>query len=256
MTALILAAALIGDARQISLQASPVSWGDDCFSLIAAPASLARIEAACSGLSFRSGGGGRSFEGAWGGPLGPIHAGAAAGTGTFGSDSTFAALGAALVITGTPQGFLEGFFGPSITVGAALDASWTDGDSASIAASASVQFSVFPTFAIGAAIRDAGVVVAEGREYDACGDYGATYIFNRDFRAMFSYSRSRAKLGGQLDISRAIAVRAGTDGTSWAAGAGLSLGRITLDLSAAFDDSSVSSSGSVLLDIGGDEPWN
>jgi hypothetical protein len=255
MTALLLAAALIGDARQISLQASPVSWGDDCFSLIAAPASLARIEASCSGLSFRSGGG-RSFEGAWGGTLGPIHAGAAAGTGTFGSDSTFAALGAALVITGTPQGFLEGFFGPSITVGAALDASWIDGDSASIVASASVQFSVFPTLAIGAAIRDAGVVVAEGREYDACGDYGATYIFNRDFRAMFSYSRNTAKLGGQLDISRAIAVRAGTNGTSWSAGAGLSLGRITLDLSAAFDDSSVSPSGSVLLDIGGAEPWN
>lgn len=253
---LLLAALLSSDARLYSLQASPVSWGSDCFSMRTAPASLTRIEGAGTGISLRTRDDGSSFEAAWAAGLGDIYAGAAAGTGTWEGDTSFATLGAACVLTGNPQGFLEGFFGPSICVGAALEGSWIDGDSASFAATASAQFSVFPTFALGASVRDIPVVAADGREFHPCGDYGATYIFNREFRAMFSYSRDRARFGGQLSVTRALALRAGTDGRSWSTGAGFSAGDFTLEVSAVFDDSSVSPCATLLLDLGGDETWD
>jgi hypothetical protein len=253
---LLLASLLATDARSISLQASPVSWGSDCFSVRTSPASLTRMEGVCTGFSLRSRDSGDGFEGSCASLLGKIYAGAAAGTGTWGGDTTFVCAAAAYVLTGTPQGFLEGFFGPSICAGASLEGSWIGGDSASLAATGSLQFSVFPTFAIGASIREIPLVLAEGREMSSFVDYGATYIFNRDFRAMFSYSRDRARFGGQLAVSRALSLRAGTDGRSWSAGAGISLGRLTLDIAADFDDSTVSPCASVLFDIGGAEPWN
>jgi len=252
---LLLLAALVSDSRLDGLQAAPVSWGDDCLSLRSAPASLSRLEATRIGLYALSGNDGSSFEGAAGLTLGAVRLGIDCGSGSTGADTSFAAAGAAFVLTGDPRGFLEGFFGPSISIGGVLETSWTGNGEPTTGASASVQFSVFPTFALGAALRDVCIEEADGRELDMRGEYGATYIFNRDFRACMSYSEGRASVGCELAVSRPFAVRAGTDGEKWSAGTRVSWGDLTLDLAALFDDSTVSSSASILFDIGGESPW-
>jgi len=257
LSAALLAASVIGfDAAGLCLHASPVSWGGSCTTLAESPAGLARIEGPQAAVSAYSTGTGSTF-GLYGAiPAGRFSIGAGAGRDTADPGFTSASAGASFVVTGNPHGFMEGFFGPSISAGASMEMTAHPGDSTRVLATASMQFSVFPTFAIGAAARGIPVLLPDGDESDVCGDYGMTYIFNRDFRLSASASDGRGRLGAELQVMKQICVRTGADDRTWAAGAGLNLGTVEADITVVFGDSTAHLAASVLYEFGEGSPWD
>lgn len=176
-----------------------------------------------------------SIVGAAAGPLGSRHYSAAAGWSRSGDgpDTLFASLGTATTLRGDPVGFMEGVFGPSITLGGSLGYVVADGQADDVSmffADLGFQFSVFPTVAIGAnmsGIRLAGDRIGERRT-----DYGFSTIFDKRFRGHFSVTGGRPAVGFELGVRDWLTVRAGSDGTSWNSGASISAGPLTLDWAA------------------------
>jgi len=139
------------------------------------------------------------------------------------SDTMAVSLGTARTLKGNPVGFMDGVFGPSITVGGKLEyLSPTDarGDGM-LSLTAGMQFSVFPTIALGvnvSGLRLAGENLA-GRRVD----YGFTTIFDRRFRGHFSVNAGRPAVGFELEVKEWLKTRTGSDGTSWNSGISLLL---------------------------------
>jgi hypothetical protein len=183
-------------------------------------------------------------------PVGPLFASLAAGAS--GGDSLSVDAAVAMVVTGDPVGFMEGYFGPSICVGAGGCAELLpDGDE--LTASAGIQFSVFPTLAVGMTVASIPVSTPAGSGIGARTEWGASYIFSREFRVHVSSSPDGTAIGAELRPAEMLRVRTGTSGDDWRAGATLLAGRFSLDYGAAVSDSTVSHTVSIRVAIGGGE---
>ncbi len=152
--------------------------------------------------------------------LGSTHCGAGLGWTRSGSDPD--TLDASLIIAetlrGDPVGFMDGVFGPSISVGASLGFALTDETEPlnMLSASLGLQFSVFPTVAIGANVSNLRIFGDKLRDREI--GYGFSTVFHRGFRGHFSVTGSRPSLGFDLSINDWLSVRTGSDGLSWNAG--------------------------------------
>lgn len=167
------------------------------------------------------------------GRIGPGHYGAAAGwtRNESGPDTLAFSLGAARTLKGDPVGFMDGVFGPSISVGGSLDYfavnEDTGGSSGMLCAQLGFQFSVFPTVAIGADMS--GIRLAGDRLRERRVDYGFTTVFDKRFRGHFSVTDGDPSVGFELGVNDWLEVRSGSDGASWNSGASLSLGWFGID---------------------------
>jgi hypothetical protein len=167
------------------------------------------------------------------GRLGSGHYGAAAGwiRNEWGPDTLAFSLSAARTLKGDPVGFMDGVFGPSISVGGSLDFITADddieGSASMLCGQLGLQFSVFPTVAIGADMS--GVRLAGDRLRERRIDYGFTTVFDKRFRGHFSVTDGDPSVGFELGVNDWLEVRSGSDGSSWNSGASLTLGWIALD---------------------------
>jgi hypothetical protein len=154
--------------------------------------------------------------------LGGNHYGAAAGLirSEFEPDTVQVALIAARTLKGDPIGFMEGVFGPSISIGGSLGLTVTDDDAGSysemISAGLGFQFSVFPTIAIGANVSN--LRLAGDSLQERVIGYGFSTVFDRKFRGHFTVTNGKSALGFDLNINDWLTVRTGSDGSSWNAG--------------------------------------
>lgn len=235
----------------------PYAWSDDPASCLQAPAGLVRITGTgftvYSGASDADNG---SLVAAAAGMLGGGHYGAGAGwvrTET-GPDTLMASLSAARTLKGDPIGFMEGVFGPSISVGGTLGFITTDddgvNDDAMLSADLGFQFSVFPTVAIAAQIS--GIRLAGDSLRSMNVNYGFSTIFDRRFRGHFSVSRGNPAVGFELGVRDWLTVRSGSDGSSWNSGVSLEIDRFSLDWAVILDDTDCRQLLGITADFGGD----
>lgn len=249
-----------------AMAVSPYSWADDPGAWMEAPACLVRAEVWEVG-AFGSVGNLES-EADWTedlsgtlaavGPAGALCAGAALSGAGGQADTLGGGVAAALLLTGDPVSFMEGFFGPSVSVGAALAArrmSEGDGAGGELLVSGSAQVAFFPTFCIGLGARPSRVA-AWGpdslRSGDSYGGVGAscTYIFGRELRGHLGFGKGGASVGADLKVSDLLTVMAGTDGSFWGCGLSASSGRITADYGLSLTDASASHSAGLWLKLG------
>lgn len=152
--------------------------------------------------------------------LGSIHCGAGLGWTRSGSDpdTLDASLSIAETLRGDPVGFMEGVFGPSISVGASLGLALTDETEPlnMLSASLGLQFSVFPTVAIGVNVSNLRIFGDKLRDREI--GYGISTVFHRGFRGHFSVTKCRPSFGFDLSVNDWLSVRTGSDGLSWNAG--------------------------------------
>ncbi len=215
-----------------SLSVHPAAWGCGVETSQAAPAGLARIE----GFELAATGARADGEGSvgllGGSRLGPIHfsAGGCLDGGIEAEDggSEFF-VSVARVVTGDPVGFIEGFYGPSIAVGASATAALPGEGDPIMTGVANVQFSVFPTFALGLAVSGLPISVPGEVENETGLEWAATYIFSRELRVHAALSGGDASIGAEVRVGDHLRARSGTDGTDWSAGAGLVAGDFSVD---------------------------
>jgi hypothetical protein len=138
-------------------------------------------------------------------------------------------LSLAKVITGNPIGFMEGLFGPNISAGGYIEMVHTSGDSGgtSLLGGGGLQFSVFPSSAVGVTGRN--LLISGERTSEAEWEYGITHVFNRDIRGHLTLREGDVEVGADLVLMQDFRISTGTDGSSWSMGAGLETGRFILD---------------------------
>lgn len=210
------------------------AWSDDASSCLTAPAGLVRImETQFSVYSTASDIDNNNIFAASAFKLGSHHYGAAAGwiQSETDPDTLQAFLSAARTIKGDPVGFMEGVFGPSISIGGSLGFAITDDDSGHcsemLSAGLGFQFSVFPTVAIGANVSNLRLF-GEKLDERVIG-YGFSTVFDRRFRGHFTVTNGKSALGFDLDVNDWLTVRTGTDGSSWNTGVSLEHEWLKLD---------------------------
>lgn len=146
-------------------------------------------------------------------------------------DTLQAAVITARTIKGDPVGFMEGVFGPSISIGGKLSLTVTDNDSVRcsemLSGSFGFQFSVFPTVAIGANVSD--LRLCGDRLHDRVIGYGFSTVFDRRFRGHFSVTNGKSAVGFDLGVNDWLTVRTGTNGSSWNSGASIDFNWLRLD---------------------------
>ncbi len=152
--------------------------------------------------------------------LGSIHCGAGLGWTRSGSDpdTLDVSVSIAETLRGDPVGFMEGVFGPSISVGTSIGFVLTDETEPEnmLSASLGLQFSVFPTVAIGVDISNLRLFGEKLRDREI--GYGFSTVFHKGFRGHFSVTGSKPSFGFDLSINDWLSVRTGSDGLSWNAG--------------------------------------
>ncbi len=207
----------------------PAAWASSALELFDAPAGLSRLVGPGTGGWVRSYRDGPGEIGVFGGlplPGDRFSAGALVSVDTEIDDFEFA-LGGSWVVTGDPIGFMEGLFGPSIVLGCsggAID----PGEGLEPFATASLQFSMFPSFALGAA----STWSADARPRMSL---GFTHVFNRAFTLNAGFTPESPEIGAVLRISPDLSFTAGTGGKDWHSGVLLDAGPFRVDLSVVFD---------------------
>ncbi len=212
----------------------PWAWSEGPLEGLRAPAGMVRseeieLEAAVDA----TGDGPGSVSAAASLPMGGLVLGGGAGTemGEGSPDTIWAAAAAAVTVRGDPIGFMEGVFGPSISVGATLGYAGT-GDSGeepgrdALEAGVSAQISVFPTVAVGAGYT--GLTLIGDDVLPRSLGYGATSVFTRELRGHLSVRDRRVSVGLELDAGGGLTVRSGADDRAWRAGADLEAGPVLL----------------------------
>ncbi len=235
MLSLMLAASLLFPSPStLGKGVHPSAWARSALELFEAPAGLSRLEyGQVHGWVWSEGTEG--FRGSVSGGL-PVSEGVfalgASVAGRTDLDSYAVAAGGSWVITGDPIGFMEGLFGPSIVLGASGGLQDT-GEGAGPFATASAQFSMFPSFALGAAShwRDSK---------RASVSFGFTHVFNRAFTLNASISRGDPEIGAVLRVSPGLGVSAGTNGKAWHSGVSVERGPFVLDLAVVLTEDTVS----------------
>lgn len=169
---------------------------------------------------------------------GSIHCGAGLGWTRSGSepDTLDASLSVAETLRGDPVGFMEGVFGPSISVGASLGYALTDETEPGnmLSASMGLQFSVFPTVAVG--VNFSNLRIFGDKLRDRKIGYGISTVFHRGFRGHFSVTESKPSFGFDLSINDWLSVRTGSDGSSWNAGLSAYLRSFRVDWAVMLDN--------------------
>lgn len=242
-----------GSAEALAVAAWPSAWGDSPSTAYEAPAGISRIEGVDLSASWLDGSGSYAAAGA-GTRTGPVFsslvlgwAEAQGGPGD-GSDPVSATAACAWVATGDPAGFIEGFFGPSIALGAACRVVREDGGNEALG-SAGLQFAIFPTFSLGASVVDIPLSAPPGTEADT--HWGATYIFTRELRVHASVSDDGPALGAELDVTPWLRAATGSDGDAWNAGAAVDVGRFNIGYGLSLGDSSAVHAVTVECGFGG-----
>lgn len=260
LTALLLSASTAwsgaGSAGAVSVAAWPSAWGNSSSTAYEAPAGISRIEGMDLSASFleASGGSAAVCAGAGTGPVFSAFclgwAEASGGPGDA-SDPVSATAACAWVVTGDPVGFIEGFFGPSIALGAACRAVRDDAGNEALG-SAGLQFSIFPTFSLGVSAVDIPLSAPSGTEVAT--HWGATYIFTRELRVHASVSDDGPALGAELDVTPWLRAGTGSDGDAWNAGFSVDIGKFTAGYGLSLEDSSAVHAVTVECGFGG-ESW-
>ena len=219
----------------------PYAWSNDASSCLIAPAGLVRItETQFSVYSTVSDIDNNSFVAASVFEIGGNHYGAAAGLqhSETESDTVQIALITAKTIKGDPVGFMEGVFGPSISIGGSLGLTVTDDDAGNFSEMVSgglgIQFSVFPTIAIGANVSNLRFY-GESLLEKTIG-YGFSTVFDRKFRGHFTVTNGKSALGFDLNVNNWLTVRTGSDGSSWNAGVSIEHEWLKLDWAVILND--------------------
>jgi hypothetical protein len=152
------------------------------------------------------------------------------------ADTTLAKICAARVLTGDPVAFIEGFFGPSVSLGVSAgirhiadhDLSFTGLEAAS-----NLQIAVFPTFCAAITVRGSGLAGSGDDGFGPSSEvdmgYAFSYVFNRSLRGHLSGGEGEVALGADLRLGSAVSVRTGSDWESWSTGLRLSLSRVSID---------------------------
>jgi len=172
--------------------------------------------------------------------LGGNHYGAAAGWIRSESepDTVQVALIAAKTLKGDPVGFMEGVFGPSISIGGTLGLTVTDDGadnySDMLSADLGFQFSVFPTVAIGANVSN--LRLYGDSLWERVIGYGFSTVFDRKFRGHFTVTNGKSALGFDLNVNDWFTVRTGSDGSSWNAGVSFEHEWLKLDWAVILND--------------------
>lgn len=207
----------------------PAAWASSPRELFEAPAGLSRLGNPEAGAWVRSHGDGPAEIGAFGGlplPGDRFSAGALVFADSEADDFGFA-LGGAWVLTGDPIGFMEGLFGPSIVLGCSGGA-FDEGGGLDPFATASVQFSMFPSFALGAS----STWRTEARPAMSL---GFSHVFNRAFTLNAGFTPDSPEIGAVLRVSPNLSFTAGTGGSDWHSGVLLQSGSLHLELSVVLD---------------------
>lgn len=122
------------------------------------------------------------------------------------SQSGVAQIAGSYIVTGDPIGFMQGLYGPSITVGFSSRYLFADSlpeDSSSFDVDAGFQFSLFPSFAIGMMFTD----ILNNYEVTT----GFTNVFNRNLKGHVAFTEDSWQVGCELSITRYFKVFSGTD---------------------------------------------
>lgn len=217
------------------------AWSDDASSCLTAPSGLVRItDTQFAVYSTASNIDNNNIFAAAAFKLNSHHYGAAAGWTRSESepDTLQAVLLAARTIKGDPVGFMEGVFGPSISIGGSLGFAITDNDSGHssemLSGGLGFQFSVFPTIAIGANISNLKLY-GESLHEKVIG-YGLSTVFDRRFRGHFTVTNGKSTLGFDLGVNDWLTVRTGSDGSSWNTGVSFEHEWLKLDWAVILND--------------------
>ncbi len=242
------------------------SWADGPLSWMEAPACLVRAEVWQAGVAGRLGNNASDAE--WsserggrlaaGGPFGDLYAGAVLGASAGSADTLGASAAAAWLVTGDPISFMEGFFGPSVSLGASLEARSTSrggGRGGELLASSSAQVAFFPTFSLGLGIRPSRVVGWGPDSLRSEDGYtgleaSCTYIFGRELRGHLGFGSGGASVGADLRVSDMVTVMAGTDGGFWGCGISARAGRLMADYGIRLTTGSASHAAGLWLKLG------
>lgn len=216
------------------------AWSDDAASCLIAPAGLVRMTE--SEFSVYSSGSDLNNSGLFAAAavkMESIFSGAGIGwiRSETESDTLDVMLSLAKTVRGDPVGFMEGVFGPSISLGASLGFTMTGDDNETenmLSASFGFQFSVFPTIAIGLDISS--LRLYGDRLHDREIGYGFTTVLDREFRGHFSVTEGRPALGFDMDVNDWLSVRTGSDGSSWNSGVSFSYDIFRMDLAVLLGD--------------------
>ena len=229
----ILAGGFFSDGRGTGCAAGPAAWAASVSSGLEVPAGLVRLEGweCFSGMQVHGSGDRSRFLAGYGMNPGSFSAafGLGYGSGDGAPDTLVAVASMAKVLIGNPIAFMEGLFGPNISAGGSLELVSTTGESSrtSLMGGGGVQFSVFPSFAVGVNVRS--FLIAGDSLRESSWEYGITHVFNRDIRGHLTVGEEHVSVGADLRITRGVRVSTGTDGSSWSLGAGLDVGRFTFD---------------------------
>jgi hypothetical protein len=106
---------------------------------------------------------------------------------------------------------MEGLYGPSVTAGVSVAGVFGDSaDSPDQRVDLGVQFSLFPSFAVGVQNTD---LFGE-----AVFNTGFSHVFNRSLEIHVNYGDDTWQGGAELTVSSLLSILAGTDGNSLNAG--------------------------------------
>lgn len=229
----ILAGGFFSDGQGTGCAAGPAAWAASVSSGLEAPAGLVRLEGweCFSGVQVHGSGNRSRILAGYGTNPGSFSTafGLGYGSGDGAPDTLVAAASLAKVLIGNPIAFMEGLFGPNISAGGMLELVSTTGEGSrtSLMGGGGVQFSVFPSFAVGVNVVD--FLIAGDSLRENSWEYGITHVFNRDIRGHLTLGGEHVSVGADLRITQGVRVSTGTDGSSWSLGAGLDVGRFTFD---------------------------
>ncbi len=172
-----------------------------------------------------------------------------------GPDTLTAYVSSARTVKGDPIGFMEGVFGPSISVGGTLAFVSTTDDSTDsrsmLSSDVGFQFSVFPTVAIGLSVS--GIRLLGDELVERHVNYGFTTVFDKRFRGHFSVTGGRAAVGFELGVRDWLTVRSGSDGSGWNSGLSFSFQPLSVDWAVRLTDTDCRQTLGVTLFTGGEE---
>ena len=246
-----------GGPDRLANACSGVSGGEDIFSCIEAPACLVRLtenEYAVYVHAWR----GEDSEVAAISSFKTEHLDLAGGVEWSGVNTSLdiltAVISVAKTLRGNPIGFMSGIFGPSISMGAGLDFEHTgkeDESTSQLSALAGIQFSVFPTIAMGAQISGLTLYSTEDEEWDPIAEYGITCIFDRNLKVHLTVLDETLSFGADLAVTSDLTVRSGSDGSGWNFGASLDTGGFTVNYGVFLETDACTHSLGIILRSGG-----
>lgn len=231
-----------GDAASHGMAVPASAWGSGVLSGINTPASLVRLERNEISTSIQRKPGGDLKITTGTGNSWPKIAAAVFCCRSFNNntatDTLECGISIAKVVTGSPFGFIEDFFGPNISIGVSGRVSlWKENEERKncFFLNCGMQFSIFPTIAVG--INSVNTL-SGGAETGARHrmEYGVTYVSNRNLRGHFAISEGDIILGAELKVTDNIRIRTGSSFDGWSTGFEVQSESFSIDYGLEFQD--------------------